>query len=198
MRALTLRLVLVACDAAPDPPADVVGRGNRTLAIGVTQAETEAFGDAIASAKALGATALSLSQGWDDIETAPRTFAPAIDFFDIDFFDIGNTVYPQLGLQVALALIDTNVDRRPGDLHELAWNDPAVIARYRAALDGVAMRTPDLDVTHVLLGNEVETSYGLSDPAFLAYLGTLGLRTADGRDKAAYAVSEAEAEARGW
>ena len=43
-----------------------------------------------------------------------------------------------------------------------------------------------------------ETYYGISNPAFLAYLGTLGLRRHDGSHRPAYDRFEAEASARGW
>ncbi|MEO0556857.1 MAG: hypothetical protein AAF170_01605 [Bacteroidota bacterium] len=46
--------------------------------------------------------------------------------------------------------------------------------------------------------DEFETYYGLSDPAFLAYLGTLGLRRNDGSHRPAYDRFAAEASARGW
>ena len=46
--------------------------------------------------------------------------------------------------------------------------------------------------------SELETYYGLSDPAFLAYLSTLGLRRHDGSHRAAYGVFNTEASARGW
>ncbi len=40
--------------------------------------------------------------------------------------------------------------------------------------------------------------YGSSDPAFLEYLGTLGLRTSDGQDKNAWLQLKAETAPRGW
>jgi hypothetical protein len=40
--------------------------------------------------------------------------------------------------------------------------------------------------------------YGLNDPKFAAYLGTLGLRTSDGQDKPAWATFKDEAKARGF
>lgn len=46
--------------------------------------------------------------------------------------------------------------------------------------------------------DELETYYGISDPAFLAYLSSLGLRRHDGSHRPAYARFKAEAEARGW
>ncbi len=40
--------------------------------------------------------------------------------------------------------------------------------------------------------------YGSTDKKFLAYLGSLGLRTYDGKDKAGFLALKAEAIARGW
>ena len=46
--------------------------------------------------------------------------------------------------------------------------------------------------------DELTGYYGLSNKAFASYLGTLGLRAADGTEKAALSVLRAEAKARGW
>lgn len=43
-----------------------------------------------------------------------------------------------------------------------------------------------------------ETYYGISDPAFLSYLGTLGLRNYDGTDKQGFISLYLEAKKRGW
>ncbi len=43
-----------------------------------------------------------------------------------------------------------------------------------------------------------EIYYGVSDPAFLAYLATLGIRNNDGSEKAAFGRLRQEADARGW
>ncbi len=56
---------------------------------------------------------------------------------------------------------------------------------------------------HDLSVQDVEhyrTYNGISDKAFLSYLGTLGLRThgGDGTDKPAFLALKAHAEARGW
>ena len=40
--------------------------------------------------------------------------------------------------------------------------------------------------------------YGLSDPAFVEYLGTLGVRTHEHTDKAAWQQIQVDAQARGW
>ncbi len=43
-----------------------------------------------------------------------------------------------------------------------------------------------------------ESYYGLSDPCFLQYLGTLGLKHPDGADKPAWVALSDEADRRGW
>jgi hypothetical protein len=43
-----------------------------------------------------------------------------------------------------------------------------------------------------------EGFYELSHPKFAAFLGSIGLRTHDGKDKAAWPALKVEAAARGW
>lgn len=45
---------------------------------------------------------------------------------------------------------------------------------------------------------EIATYYGVPDPKFAAFIGTLGLRTYSGADKQAFEALESEAKARGW
>lgn len=43
-----------------------------------------------------------------------------------------------------------------------------------------------------------EQFYGISDPNFLAFLGTLGVRPRQGVDKPAFTAIQEEAKRRGW
>lgn len=164
---LLLAALVIGCDT---PPADDLApprpRGDRTLALDVTAADGEDFDRAVTAARDLGATALSLTQAWAILETAPGQFAP-----ETDFLDIANTYYPTRDMAVALKLpsVDTNVDQRPADLRDTPWDAPEMAARYRALLTYAASRTPDLDVSHVVLGNEVDIFFGDDRAGHAAY-----------------------------
>ncbi|MEM0963020.1 MAG: hypothetical protein AAGK21_10865 [Bacteroidota bacterium] len=154
-----LAVAAAGCDssALPSPPAEPVPRGDRVLALDVVEAVGEDFDGAVEIALDLGARHGSLSQGWAGLETAPGQFRP-----EPNFLEIANAYYPVKGVPIALTIasVDTNVDQRPDDLRDLDWDDPVLAARYRGLLDWAVTQTRDLDVTHVVVGNEVDIFFG--------------------------------------
>ncbi len=79
----------------------------------------------------------------------------------------------------------------------------AFIANLFAAWDGRMDRVAAVNVTWLTdvsqaTVDEWELYYGVSDPAFLAYLATLGLRHNDGSEKPAFAQLKQETANRGW
>ena len=173
-------LLLIGCsEAVPDDDPDVVPRGNRILAMQFNEADGEDFGNTVAVARSLGVRHTSLNMHWDGIETSPGVFAP-----DLNYLAIGESFYPQLGVsvEVGLSSIDTNNDRRPADLRDLAWDDPQVISRYNALLDWAELQMPTMDITSIAVGNEVDaflatpsawSAYGRFTEAVVAHARTL-------------------------
>ncbi len=122
------------------------------LSIAGTMASDGDYDRVLQALSDVGAKATPLSLFWDDLEPN-GTYAP-----DPDWPAIANAIYPANNLQIALmfSVLDTVADRRPSDLQALPYNDPAVIARFTAFLTEVLTRMPDVELTSVGIGNEVD------------------------------------------
>ncbi len=95
------------------------------------------------------ADATSLSLFWDEMEI-DGAYAPPFDWPAIS-----NLVYPgrDLQAQLMISVIDTVADRRPADLRDLSYDDPAVITRFSAFLTEVLNRMPAVALTSIGIGN---------------------------------------------
>ncbi|HET6162779.1 MAG TPA: hypothetical protein VFG37_03880 [Planctomycetota bacterium] len=145
----------VACGGGGSGGAGVVPRGARSFGLAVGAAEDGDYDGAFGKARALGMDVTSLSLGWDDVEVSPGVFSNP-------FLAVAESYYPPSGTGVVLAIspIDTNVLRVPADLVGLAFDDPAVIARFDDMIDWVFTQIPTLDVPVLSIGNEVDVWLG--------------------------------------
>jgi hypothetical protein len=102
--------------------------------------------------QAVNADATSVSLFWDEMEKDGH-YAP-----EFDWPAIANMVYPRRGLKISLmfSVVDTVTDRRPADLRRLRYDDPVVIERFKAFLTSVLQRMPDVTLTSIGIGNEVD------------------------------------------
>jgi hypothetical protein len=153
---------IVGCGGASSAPDTaqssqaVVTKGNRVLGLNVNEKEKAIdFDTAFAEASTLGLGVASLAQAWDDIETAPSTYSNV-------YLDIADAFYPPRHMQLALELnpLDTNVVRVPADLRALAFDDPAFITRYKAAITYALGRLPNTTLSCVVIGNEIDVALG--------------------------------------
>jgi len=136
---------------------NVVHRGDRRLEIDITDAENGDYDQSIALVKDAGAESVSLSVFWDEIEISPGTFAP-----DPNWLEIANLYYPGQNLQVSLVIsvLDTTAVRLPSDLAGKSFMDPEVINRFRVLLDYIKSQVPDLKLTSLAIGNEIDGVLG--------------------------------------
>ena len=97
--------------------------------------------------------AVSLSQNWDDLETAPGVFRPRPNLLKI-----ANRYYVGTGLILSLGInpIDTVNVRLPEDLRGRSWDDPEVIERYKRLLDFALMEVSALELNSLTIGNEID------------------------------------------
>lgn len=139
---------------APAPAPPPVARGNRQLGLGINDGSI-GFNAAFAEARSVGIQFVTLPQAWDDIERAPGVYSNV-------FLDAANAFYPANNTRVVLEFnpIDTNVSRIPADLRTRAYDDATVIARYRAAFDYVSSRLPNVTLSGVVIGNEIDATLG--------------------------------------
>lgn len=144
----------------PDAATPTAGRPaeGRTLGIAITEGELS-FDDAFRVVSDAGFSHTELPLFWDELETAPFRFEP-----EVDIPAILDAFYPAQGWGVSLTLsvVDTVADRRPGDLQDLAFDDPAVIDRLAAYVDWLAGQMPTLEIDSISIGNEVDIYLGMT------------------------------------
>lgn len=153
-------LALTGCGLLPSrlgaaESGNAVPKGNRLLGIAVTEPEQKGYDRAVALAKSAGMQVVSLKLNWDDIEKKPGVF-------DSPWPKIANAYYPRQNIQVSLRLatLDTTKNRLPPDLRGKPFDDPAVIARFNRLLDYLFEQMPDVKLTELSIGNEVDGVLG--------------------------------------
>ena len=175
-----LVLLTTACGSAADIPAtevlspqvieinpdNLLPKGNRRLEIDITDAENGDYDQSIALVKEVGAESVSLSVFWDEIETSPGVFAP-----DPNWLEVANLYYPGQDFQVSLVIsvLDTTEIRLPADLVEKSFADPEVVSRFKALLDYIKSQIPDLKLTSLAIGNEIDGVLGNDSGAWEQY-----------------------------
>jgi hypothetical protein len=133
----------------------VTPKGKRTLGLHVGEAEDKDYGKALQVARSAGVQATSLSLNWNAIETEPGKFKN-------ELLSIANAYYPpqKTALILVLRPIDTNRKQVPSDLTDRPFEDPEMIARFNKLLDFVFSQIPDLTLTALAIGNEVDITLG--------------------------------------
>ena len=175
-----LFLVGIACDESGDAspattpdsqvelpnPVDVLEKGDRRLEIHITDAENGDYDQSIARIKELGAESVSLSIFWDEIEISPGIYNP-----DPNWLEIANLYYPQQELKVSLVIsvLDTTEVRLPDDLIDRSLADQNVIHRFHDFLEYIKSQIPDLELTSLAIGNEIDGVLGGDQNAWSEY-----------------------------
>jgi hypothetical protein len=121
----------------------------------VTQSEKEDYSAAMAHVAAAGVQVVSLFLPWDDVEKKPGEFQSP-------YPKIANAYYPPRHIQVSLRLatLDTNQNRIPADLQNKPFDDPAVISRFNRLVDYIFDQMPDVQISELSIGNEIDCSLG--------------------------------------
>ncbi len=143
-----------------------IPKGERQLSIDITEAVTGDYADAFMLAKSVGMQVTSLSLAWDDLEPTPSRYGS-----DPNWPRIANLFYPEQGVSISLALtpIDTNNLRLPPDLADKSFDDPEVIERFKRLLDYVFSQIPDLELSSLSIGNEIDGYLGTDKQRWQEY-----------------------------
>ena len=122
------------------------------LAVAGTMDATEDYAVVLDGLEAVGADATTLTLFWDQMEV-DGVYTP-----NPNWPEIADLVYPSENLQLSLmiSVIDTVADRRPVDLQQMAFSDPVVIARFESFLTEVLTAMPEVTLTSIGIGNEVD------------------------------------------
>ena len=136
----------------------VTPRGNRILAIDITEAEDGDWVSAFLISLGAGSQATDISLGWDDLEIGPGQYDGSV-LTTIDEF------FPSRGIPIFLTLAptDTGQSRLPSYLHGRSFDDPVVIARFKTLLEFVFQKISNTELLYLAIGNEIDFSFG-SDP----------------------------------
>jgi len=148
-------------------------KGDRILEIDVTAAADGDFATAFDTALAAGMESISLSVDWNqiDIGTDSSVFPP-VPIYETDpnqdFPAIANFCYPKTGTGITFTLrpIITLVKNVPAGFESTPFNDQGLIDRFKALIDHVFTKIPDLEINTLAIGSEVDL-----------YLNTTQLRT---------------------
>ncbi|MFX1256756.1 MAG: hypothetical protein ACFFAN_02770 [Promethearchaeota archaeon] len=146
------------------PVNKVVLKGDRLLGIDVNPASGVDYNAAFDIANTTGMDFVSLSFGWNDIETTPHNYTN-------EYLEIANYYYPSKNCKIALIIapIDTNVNRMPIDIKDKPFNDTEVISRYNDMLYNVSDQLKDVDIISLSIGNEVNAYLGSDQNAWANY-----------------------------
>jgi hypothetical protein len=157
---LLLLLGFVAYAQSPLP------KGERLLSIDLTVSSDDDFGKAFTLAHAVGMQVTSLSLAWDDLEPFPGQYGS-----EPNWPKIANDFYSQQGVAISLALtpIDTNNLRLPDYLKDKTFDDPEVIERFKHLLDYVFSQLPDLELSSLAIGNEIDGYLGTNQQLWQEY-----------------------------
>jgi hypothetical protein len=147
-------------------PQDVLDKGDRRLEIHITDPENNDYDQSISTVKDLGAESVSLSIFWDDIETSPGVYNP-----EPNWLAIANLYYPPNDLKVSLVIsvLDTTEIRLPDDLMDKSLADPEVIQRFHDFLGYIKTQIPDLELSSLAIGNEIDGVLGDDQEAWTAF-----------------------------
>ncbi len=155
-------------ETAPTPPmvpptVSALAKGERILEIDVNQASDDDFSNAFNLANTIGMQSATLSLDWTLIDIGTNVGVnPPTPIFQTDpnlnFLAIANACYPNSNTLVSLTLrpITTLVANLPDAINTLPFNDAAVIDRFKALIDFVYTQIPNLTLTSLVIGSEVD------------------------------------------
>ena len=151
----------------PPPPSGgppVVQKGDRVLEIQVSDPADGDFVSAFREAQSVGMASASLSLDWSilDIGSDPNTGDPIYaNDPATDFLAIANGCYPNTNTKLSLMLrpITTLTRKVPPGFENTPWDDPAMIDRFERFIDHVFAKMPDLEITALAIGSEVDLHF---------------------------------------
>ena len=141
-------------------------KGERQLSIEVTTDSGDDYGEAFVLAQSLGMEVTSLSLQWDELEPRPGNNGTAPNWLEI-----ANDFFPTQAMSTSFMIgpIDTNNLRLPADLKDKAFDDPEVIERFERLLDYVFEQIPELELSSLAIGNEIDGYLGTNKRRWQEY-----------------------------
>ncbi len=143
-------------------------KGERILSWHVGMSENGNYDSAMGYARRACMESVPLFVSWRSIEDSAGVFNRT--FLD-ETLRVANFYYSFFGIPVELQLAPVNTVRRevPADLEAIPFDDPEMIRRFKILLDTLFARIPDLTLTTLSIGNEMDGYLGTDMQAYLEY-----------------------------
>lgn len=139
---------------------DPVPKGTRVLEIQVNQTADGEFIEPFNTALAIGVDSQTFSVDWTQVESGLDADAQPVYLGSVgsELLSIANACYPKSNTQVSMLVrpVLTLARSVPEDLAELPLSSPALIARFNAMMNHLLSRIPDIDITALAIGSEVD------------------------------------------
>jgi hypothetical protein len=167
-----LPILFGACmGSSPSPGSLSILRGNRNLGIDLLDiTPASSFVNNIAEAKAAGANYMILSLGWNQIEpTTPNNCTTAGTYTDPSgALATFNSLLPANNLKLSLSIlpISTSINLMPSNLSATAFDNALVICRFQKMLTFVFAQIPNLTLSSIQFGNEIDAYSGATQNSF--------------------------------
>ncbi|NOU48340.1 MAG: T9SS type A sorting domain-containing protein [Bacteroidales bacterium] len=141
---------------------------NNIIGVDITlpQNSTYTYDSALISCYNFGTRQIGLHFLWKSgLETTPGVFT----FTNLD---IANAYYPYFNVQVDLNIdpIETNILELPTDLVNRTFDDIVVIDRFKILLDSVFNHIPDLQLSSLVIGSEIDAYLGTDQAKWTQYI----------------------------
>jgi hypothetical protein len=165
LASLVLSHFLLGC-AQQETNIPVTPKGERLLSIDLTWAGDSDFGEAFVLGQSVGMEATNISVQWDELEPLPNQYT------DPDtWLQNANEFFPAQNVSVSLMVgfVDTNNVRLPAYLADKSFDDPEVVERFKRLLDYVFTKIPDLELTSLSIGNEIDGYLGTDEKLWQQY-----------------------------
>lgn len=158
--ATSLLLIAITCSRENN---SIKPKGNRQVAIHITQAASNSYDTEFQRAKELGMDVVPITLPWNAIETNAG--------FDFSILSTINYYYPLNHTKVSLNItpIYAVSSALPGDLQVKSFDDPEVITRFKALLDSIHKRLQATQINNIILGLEVDNYLNNHSTAWASY-----------------------------
>ncbi len=151
---LAASLILSACTDEHPVAVSQIPKGDRVLAIQANMGGEGDYDTLFAEALAAGHEAQSYGWDWNELETAPGRFEPAVNYLAI-----ANSYLTQKTMSLHLTLRPIHANRKtvPADISELPMDSPEVIERFKLLLDWVGTQVTTVELGSIVIDSEINS-----------------------------------------
>ena len=141
--------------------------GDRIMAFQVDMAENNNYDSAYNYALDACMQSVHHAFSWKAMEPEPGNISGPV----FDLLDIVNIYHPAFGIKVEynIPVVNTVTREVPDDLEEIPFSDPIMIARFKALLDSIFSKLPDVELSALTIGNESDIFWGTDEAKYLDF-----------------------------